>query len=251
MLIYFGQRKTNYLIKNTFNELKTFSDNLLEKNQELWNIIFNDLFFLKKNELELFNTIVFGNICSYFQNYSNSYQVSCEQIGDGIANYGLYTTSIYCFQLILYLQNNLEKILEEGEKKGYKYDEIYYKSDSINELFPEDKNLWEDYKSLNPFLLINNKKVHDLTILIQQITRNAFTGLRVMLRNKMNQIVLKVKENILFFAIGLFVILTSSTIILIIPKIVRKNIELIEEKNMLKIIPKNELELILIKEGIK
>ena len=72
-----------------------------------------------------------------------------------------------------------------------------------------------------------------------------------MLRNKMNQIVLKVKENILFLAIVLFVILTSSTIILIIPKIVRKNIELIEEKNMLKIIPKNELELILIKEGIK
>lgn len=67
----------------------------------------------------------------------------------------------------------------------------------------------------------------------------------------MNQIVLKVKENILFLAIVLFVILTSSTIILIIPKIVRKNIELIEEKNMLKIIPKNELELILIKEGIK
>ena len=67
----------------------------------------------------------------------------------------------------------------------------------------------------------------------------------------MNQIFLKVKEYIIFFAIVLFVILTSSTIILIIPKIVRKNIELIEEKNMLKIIPKNELELILIKEGIK
>ena len=27
MLIYFGQRKTNYLIKNTFNKLKTFSEN--------------------------------------------------------------------------------------------------------------------------------------------------------------------------------------------------------------------------------
>lgn len=77
MIIYFEQKKTNYLIKNTFYELQNSSKYLLERNQELWNIIFKDLYFLKKHELELLDSILFGNICSYFQNYSNLYNVSC------------------------------------------------------------------------------------------------------------------------------------------------------------------------------
>ena len=152
---------------------------------------------------------------------------------------------------MIYLKNELEDIIIQGEKKGFKYDEIYYKSDNINDLYPKDKNLWNEYKSLNPFLLLNNNNSLYLTLIIQQITRKSLSGLRDKLRNKMVNIVNKIKNNIILSVFGFLFIFIFITIFILLPKIIIKNNEIIEEKNMLKIIPKNELKQILIQDDIK
>ena len=251
IICYYAHKETNKIIKNVYYHLQTSLKLSLSINQEMFNKVFNLLKNLNKDEIKIFNEIMFGDICSYIQEYSDLNNITCNEIGDGIAHYGYYSSNIYAFQLMIYLKNELEDIIIQGEKKGFKYDEIYYKSDNINDLYPKDKNLWNEYKSLNPFLLLNNNNSLYLTLIIQQITRKSLSGLRDKLRNKMVNIVNKIKNNIILSVFGFLFIFIFITIFILLPKIIIKNNEIIEEKNMLKIIPKNELKQILIQDDIK
>ena len=251
IMCYYAHKETNIIIKNVYYELEKSLKKSLTINQEMFDKVFNLLKYLKKDEIKLFNEIMFGDICSYIEDYTNLYNITCNEIGDGIAHYGYYSSIIYAFQLMIYLENYLEDIIIQGKKKGFKYDEIYYKSDYINDLYPKDKNLWNEYKSLNPFLLLNNNNSLYLTLIIQQITRKSLSGLRDELRNKIVNIINKIKNNIILSIFGFLFIFIFFTIFILFPKIIIKNNEIIEEKDMLKIIPKNELKQILIQEDIK
>ena len=251
IMCYYAHKETNIIIKNVYYQLEQSLKISLSINQEMFNKVFNLLKYLKKDEIKLFNEIMFGDICSSIQEYTNLYNITCNEIGDGIAHYGYYSSIIYAFQLMIYLENYLEDIIIQGKKKGFKYDEIYYKSDYINDLYPKDKNLWNEYKSLNPFLLLNNNNSLYLTLIIQQITRKSLSGLRDELRNNMGNIIYKIKNNIILSIFGFLFIFIFFTTFILFPKIIIKNNEINEEKDMLKIIPKNELKQILIQEDIK
>jgi hypothetical protein len=251
MLCFYAHRETNEQIKNIYYILHTTLNLTLNFNQDIYNNIFNSLKNCEKDEIEIFNEITFGNICPFFENYTNQYNISCELFSDGILYYGIYSISIYSLQLINYLVNFLEETLNNGKEKGFNYDEIYYRSDHINELYPSDDNLIEEYKSLNPMLIINDEKSHYLSVIIEQAIKNSSNKLSTYLKNKMIITVKRIKRTIIYSAIGLLWILILSTIIFLIPRIIHKNNEVIEEKSMLKIIPKNELEQILIQVDIK
>ena len=251
MLCFYAHRETNEQIKNIYCILHTTLNLTLNFNQDIYNNIFNSLKNCEKDEIEIFNEITFGNICPFFENYTNQYNLSCEFFSDGILYYGIYSISIYSLQLINYLVNFLEETLNKGKEKGFNYDEIYYRSDHINELYPSDDNLIEEYKSLNPMLIINDEKSHYLSVIIEQAIKNSSNKLSTYLKNKMIITVKRIKRTIIYSALGLLWILILSTVIFLIPRIIHKNNEMIEEKNMLKIIPKNELEQILIQEDIK
>ena len=154
-------------------------------------------------------------------------------------------------QLISNLLNSLRNIIEKGSEKGFKYDEIYYRSDYINDLYPENKSLWSEYESLNPFLIINNQNNYYLSVIMEHIIKESTNYLSLYIKNKMLNIVLQLKNKILISAFGLLLVLVISTLFFLFPRIIRKNNEMIEEKNMLKIIPKNEFEQIIIQEDIK
>ena len=222
-----------------------------EENQKNYINIFISLEKCTKDEIKIFNSITFENICNYFENYSKLYNVSCDDIGDGISHYGLYSISIYMLQLISNLLNSLRNIIEKGSEKGFKYDEIYYRSDYINDLYPENKSLWSEYESLNPFLIINNQNNYYLSVIMEHIIKESTNYLSLYIKNKMLNIVLQLKNKILISAFGLLLVLVISTLFFLFPRIIRKNNEMIEEKNMLKIIPKNEFEQIIIQEDIK
>ena len=146
---------------------------------------------------------------------------------------------------------DLENLLYNLDKKGYKYNEIIFRSDQINILYPEDKNLWEEYESMNPILILNSDNYKSLAFLIQQLIQIASSYLSDYLKNKMIKIVDDIKIRIIFSQASIYALLIIACYFFLIPRILRKNDEMKEEKNMLKIIPKNELEQILIREDIR
>ena len=205
-----------------------------------------------KKEKKIFDDLMNNNICEYLNKFSNIKNLPCESYGDGIPKFGIYASSIYSFQLILYLFYELDNLLDQIDKKGYKYNEVLQRSDIFNiNFYPNDSSLWDEYKSLNPILLLNKKKTHDLVVLIQQLIQGASSYLSSYYKQRMNYIVDNIKINIIVCQICFNFILFIAYYFFLIPRILRKNEEMMEERKMLNIIPKNELEQILIKEDIR
>ena len=251
MSCYYAHRNSINWINKRYNHLQNNLKQALEENQEKFKEINLSLKKLNKKEQNIFNDLLNNDICEYINNYTKIYNYTCDDFADGIAHYGIYSSSIYAFQLILYLETDLENILYNLDKKGYQYDEIRYRSDQINILYPEDKNLWEEYESMNPFLILNSNNYHFLALIIQQLIHFASSYLSNYLKKKMVTIVDDIEIKIIFCQVSFYVLLIIAYYFFLIPRILRKNNEIKEEKNMLKIIPKNELEQILMKEDIR
>ena len=145
----------------------------------------------------------------------------------------------------------LKNILFKVKKKGFLYNEVFSPSDIINQLYPHDTNLYNDYINLNPFLILNSYKYHNLNILVEDLIQNSFGYLSDFLKEKMINVINSTQNQIIFFHIIFELLIIFAIYFFFLPNILKKNDEIREEKNMLKIIPKNELEQILIKENIR
>ena len=252
ILCYYGFRYSIGLINKIYFFLKNDFKTVFHSNQLMFKTIYESFKKVNKNEKILFDKLINNNICEYINEFSKHYKVSCDEYADGISRYGIYSSSIYAYQIILYLFFELDNILNQLEIKGYKYNEVIQRSDIFNiNFYPNDSSLWDDYKSLNPILLLNNQKTHDLVILIQQIIQGASSYLSSYYKKKMLNIVDYIKIRIIFCQFFFYFLLVVACYFFLIPRILKKNEEMMEERNMLNIIPKNELEQILIKEDIR
>ena len=248
---YYAYRNSLERINKIYNNLRNDLQTALEQNQIKFNEINRFLKKIYKKDQKIFDELLNKDVCNYIKNFQDIYNIKCDDFADGIAHYGMYSSSIYAFQLILYLEMDLENLLYNLDKKGYKYNEIIFRSDQINILYPEDKNLWEEYESMNPILILNSDNYKSLAFLIQQLIQLASSYLSDYLKNKMIKIVDDIKIRIIFSQASIYALLIIACYFFLIPRILRKNDEMKEEKNMLKIIPKNELEQILIREDIR
>jgi hypothetical protein len=194
---------------------------------------------------------MYDDICQYIGDYLTKNNISCDDFADGIGHYGIISSSIYALQLVLYIQIDLENILYKGDKKGFIYNEILYRSDIINDLYPNDTSLWDEYEKLNPFLLLNSEHYHSLMLLIEQLIQSASMYLTNFFKTKMIDILENITIQIIICQLSFLILLILTIYFFLFPRILRKNEEITEEKNMLKIIPNNELEQLLIKENIK
>ena len=251
LICYYAYRNSLDRIKKIYNHLQKDLKEALKKNQEIFDEIYKSIRNLNKEEKDIFNKLMNGDICDYFDKFVMQYNINCDDFADGIAHYGIYSSSIYTFQLILYIEMDFEKLLYNLDEKGYQYDEIRYRSDQINILYPEDKNLWEEYESMNPFLILNSDNFHSLALLIQQLIQSVSSSLCDFYKNRIIEIVDSLKIKIIMSQILFDSLLVIACYFFLIPRIIRKNREIKEEKNMLNIIPKNELDQILYNEEIR
>ena len=251
MICYYPYRYNKGQINDIYIYLQSYLKMSFETNQNMFTDIMDQIHYLKSEELNLFNKLMNSDICQYIDDYMTKNNLTCDDFADGIGHYGLISSSIYAFQLILYIENNLENIIHKGQEKGFYYNEIIYRSDIINELYPNDTSLWDEYQKLNPFLVLNDEHYHALMLLIEQLIQSASYYLTNNFKSKMIDIIEDIKIQIIACEISFFIILIITIYFFLLPRILRKNEEITEEKNMLKIIPKNELEQLLIKENIK
>ena len=86
-------------------------------------------------------------ICKYFSDYGKQYNKTCSQAADNIANYGLWFSFNHAIQFLNYLTKEIDALLEIGESKGYKYNEILYDSGIKNDLYPNNVSLYHIFLS--------------------------------------------------------------------------------------------------------
>ena len=225
------------------NILEKELPNAFIKNQEITeyfigNITSNNI---PNNFQKLFNQTIENSICSYLDEYSSKYGITCEQIGNNVGIYGLYPVSIYIFQSMIELFKIIKEIVRLGKEKNYSYTELFYGSDYYVNFYPENKSLWEEYEKLDPFNVINDPLMKNLTILIEYLFRPSAESFLDYMDNDIYNLMEDMGKIIIICFVCYYIILILIFGLYIIPDIFRKNIEINKKRKMLMLIPKDIL----------
>ena len=208
--------------ENYYIEIMTISNSLNDYGKNLFKNYYND------------------ELCDFFSDYGRIWNKQCKEVADNIAMYGLWFAFNHEVQLLIFLVKRTDQLIEIGESKGYYYDEILYDSGIVNELYPQNESLHQDYLKYNPFDMINSNSTLNLTVLMENIVKPAIDGLREDITNEMKNLCDSVEQYSLVLCVWSIIILTISYIIIFIPKIIKTDSQIKQGKAMLKIIPKEE-----------
>ena len=237
-----------YYFKENNDPMINFINNTLTQNLNKLFILNNEYLYksimnikkynLPSNSTNLYMNIMKSDLCDYFENYSLSYNISCDLFCDGIIRKGLINILIYGIHNIFYLMKEINYSIEKIKKLNFKYNEVLYGTDDYYNLYPENKSEWELYETLNPFLIVNDDVCKNLTILtenvIKNITNNLVDNIKKEIINKFENI----KQNLTLLCFLFGCIIAIPTIFYIIPDIIRKNNDINKKRKLLAIIPK-------------
>ena len=196
---------------------------------------------LPSSAYKLFASLKDNDLCKYYENYSISYNIGCDYLGDGVVRKGIVNILNYGIHSILYVKKSIELAIEKANKKGYKYNEVYYGTELYKTFYPQNESEWEEYEKLNPFNKINGMVVKNLTILTEIVYRNASFDLINLIKQEIINGFEEI-QNIIIISCSIFGIFAYLPIILyFIPDITRKNIDINKKRKLLAVIPKEML----------
>ena len=190
---------------------------------------------------KLFNETIDSSICSYMDNYASSFGITCDQVGNNVAIYGLYPVTIYIFQSMIELLKIINEVIKKGNEKNYVYSELFYGSQYYLNFYPENKSLWEEYEKLDPFNVINQPLMKNLTVLIENIFRPSAEAFLDFIDKDIENIMEDMEKIIIICLVCYYFILILIFSLYIIPDIFSKNIEINKKRKMLILIPKDIL----------
>ena len=189
----------------------------------------------------LFNDTIEQSICSYLDDYSSNYGITCEEVGNNIGIYGLYSVSVYIFQSMIELLTLIKEIIKLGKEKNYTYAELFYDTAYYVNFYPENKSLWDEYEKLDPFNIINDPLMKNLTVLIEYLFRPSVESFLDYIDNDINNEMKNLGKIVIICLVSYYILLNFILIIFIIPDILRKNVEINKKRKMLILIPKDIL----------
>ena len=196
---------------------------------------------LPSSSLKLFSSLKDNDLCNYFENYSISYNIPCDNLGDGIVRKGIVNLLTYGIHSILYVKKNVEKAIDKINKKGYKYNEIYYGTELYKTFYPENESEWEEYENLNPFNKINDMIVKNLTILTEVVYKNVSYAIINLIKQDIINGFEEIQKIIIILCFIFGIIAYFPFILYFIPDIARKNIDINKKRKLLAVIPKEML----------
>ena len=162
-------------------------------------------------------------------------------MGNNICKYGLISITIYILQSIMELLKLTKYNIDLGKNKNYTYSELFYGSDYYIDFHPENKSLWEEYESLDPFNIINNYLMKNLTVLIENVHTASISSILEFIEKDFINSFNKIKKIIIVFSICFYILFVFIIFLYTIPYILRKNVEINKKRKMLILIPKDIL----------
>ena len=191
-----------------------------------------------------------ANLCVFYDNFHNLSNITCEEIGFDIIEYGLMPIYGYYLKNILEIVHNYYEKFQSALKNNYIYFDYAYGSDLYSTIIPDyiDK---EEYNSLNPFYIFNDKDFRDLNIIVINVLIPYYQILTNMLFDSYETFYKQCHDWTLYICIFfiVFVIIIYSTEIL--PMIIRENKDINKTRTILSVIPKNVIFEIIKSESLK
>ena len=203
----------------------------------------------------LYNNLIYGNITKYglpkksynkymdfntknLCEYINEIELNntdCDSIGNNILSYGMDSLQNYFFQNILIISAQFDILILIDNLFNFEYNEIFYGTEEYNKL----KNNNSLYEIFNPFNLLNVEAMKTLTIINNDILKNAYNDLSTYIINDILNIFDNIEKMILYLQVIFITYLCFIIFLYFFYDIFSKNNEINISRKMLQIIPKN------------
>ncbi len=227
--------------QNNFNEIR---------NLELY--IYENIskYGLPENTSNIIINNFTSDLCYYFDHLHNLSNMTCDEIANNIAYYGLMPIYGYYIKIIIEIAFEYYKKILTAFNKGYIYFDFAYGTTFYHELYPPNVDLVE-YNELNCFLLFNDFRYGNINLLIINILIPFYQSLMGTLFKNFEdyfQYMYDINSigNTLFICFVLVYYFLK-----IFPIIYRENKDINKTRTILSVIPKNVIYEIIKNENIK
>ena len=141
----------------------------------------------------------------------------------------------YFFQNIMTISAQLDVLILINNLFNFEYNEIFYGTEEYNNL----KNNNSLYENFNPFNLLNGETMKTLTIINNDILKNAYNDLSTYIINDILNIFDNIEKMILYLQVIFIIFICLIIFSYFFYDIFSKNNEINLSRKMLQIIPKN------------
>ena len=191
-----------------------------------------------------------SDLCYYYDNVHNLTNLTCNEIANNIAYYGLMPIYGYYIKIIIEIAFEFYEKISIALNKGYAYFDFAYGTPFYHELYPTNANIIE-YNELNFFYLFNDFRFRNLNLLVVNILIPFYQSLMGILfktfENHYQQMYdINSIGNILFICFVLVYYIFK-----IFPMIYKENKDINKTRTILSVIPKNVIYEIIKNENMK
>ena len=221
------QNKINYLLVNLYKEYEY----KIEIDQKINNIM--EKYSLPKKSKKMFVSMKESSLCFLAQDYLDNLNLSCAFLASNTTEFGFGAISSYFIENIMYITKKVSYLHQQNIAKNYTYDEINY--GTIDYVNITDEN---HYKN-NPMFLINDVKTNQLILLREHVFVQCFLNSLNALKDDIIDKIDNIKIITLIICIILFLFYFCIFIVYFPANLYKKNSEINNNREFLKIIPKN------------
>ena len=221
------QNKINYLLVNLYKEYEY----KIEIDQKINNIM--EKYSLPKKSKKMIVSMKESSLCFLAQDYLDNLNLSCAFLASNTTEFGFGAISSYFIENIMYITKKVSYLHQQNIAKNYTYDEINY--GTIDYVNITDEN---HYKN-NPMFLINDVKTNQLILLREHVFVQCFLNSLNALKDDIIDKIDNIKIITLIICIILFLFYFCIFIVYFPANLYKKNSEINNNREFLKIIPKN------------
>ena len=191
-----------------------------------------------------------SNLCIFYDNFHNLSNITCEEIGFNIIEYGLMPIYGYYLKNILESVYNYYEKFQKALKKNYFYFDYAYGTDLYSDIIPEGIDQ-EEYLNLNPFYIFNDKDFRDLNFIVIDVLIPYYQILTKMLFESYEIYYKQCHDYSLYSCICFIFFVIIVYLVEIFPMIIRENKDINKTRTLLSVIPKNVFFEIIKNESLK
>ena len=221
------ENKINYLLTNLYKEYEY----KLELEKKI-NYILERYTLPKKSKNQL-QIMKMSSLCYLSEDFLDQYNFTCSYLASNATEFGFDTVASYFIENIMYITKKVAYLKDENIAKNYTYDEVNYGTDEYVNITDENH-----YKN-NPLFLINDEKTIQLILVRDYV----FNPILILSLNALNEDIINKLDNIkiitLVICINIFLFYFSIFIAYFPANLYKKNNEINNNREFLKIIPKN------------
>ena len=153
---------------------------------------------LSKEVKNKYNYVEIKPLCDYIQDFLTNNSLSCTYFSSNVTNQGLALVYSYLMNNVYYMFNAIEDKIYSSIENNYSYNEYLYGTDKYNNTGPDEDN---------PFYLLNEEIMKNLTVTVIYLIRPVITDLRDTVSDAIKKLFINLRKNMVIVNSVVFILL--------------------------------------------